>query len=71
MKIIDTEKFLNMPVTTRCLYYEFLHRTNRENNICKNPAKTLKRGNYTQDDIVILIEKGFAEIVQEGIKLAI
>lgn len=71
LKIIDTEKFLNMPVSTRCLYYELLHRSDRENNICRNPAKILKRGNYAQDDIVILIEKGFAEIVQEGIKLAI
>ena len=71
MKIIDTEKFLNMPVSTRCLYYELLHKTNREKNICKSPAKILKRGNYAQDDIVILIERGFAEIVQEGIKLAI
>lgn len=71
MKIIDTENFLNMPVSTRCLYYELLHRIDGENNICRNPSKILKRGNYVQDDIVILIEKGFAEIVQEGIKLAI
>ena len=71
LKIINTEKFLNMPVSTRCLYYELLHRSDRENNICRNAAKVLKSGNYSQDDIVILIEKGFAEIVQEGIKLVI
>ena len=70
MKIIDTEKFLNMPVSTRCLYFELLHKID-ERNICTNPAKVLKRGNYTQDDIVILIEKGFGKIVQEGIKLEI
>ena len=70
MKIIDTEKFLNMPVSTRCLYFELLHKID-ERNICTNPAKVLKRGNYAQDDIVILIEKGFGKIVQEGIKLEI
>lgn len=43
MKIIDTEKFLNMPVSTRCLYYELLHRIDGENNTCRNPAKILKR----------------------------
>ena len=71
LKIIDTEKFLNMPVSTKCLYYELLHKTHEKNNVCKNLAKVLKRGNYAQDDIVMLIERGFAEIVQEGIKLKI
>ena len=52
MKLIDTESFLNMPVSARCLYFE-------------------QRGNYAQDDIVILMEKGFGKIVQEGIKLVV
>lgn len=26
MKLIDTESFLNMPVSARCLYFELLHR---------------------------------------------
>ena len=70
MKLIDTESFLNMPVSTRCLYFELLHRID-ERNVCTNPAKVLKRGNYAQDDIVILMEKGFGKIVQEGIKLVV
>ena len=39
--------------------------------MCTNPAKVLKRGNYAQGDIVILMEKGFGKIVQEGIKLVV
>lgn len=70
MKLIDTESFLNMPVSTRCLYFELLHKID-ERNVCTNPTKVLKRGNYAQDDIVILIEKGLRKIVQEGIKLIV
>ncbi len=50
MKIIDREDFMNMPVSTRCLYFELLHKSN-ENGVCTNPGRVLKRGNYTQDDI--------------------
>ena len=58
IKLIDTENFLNMPVSTRCLYFELLHRID-ERNVCTNLAKVLKRVTYAQDDIVILIEKEF------------
>lgn len=71
MKIIDREDFMNVPVSTRCLqYFEFLHKAN-ENGVCTNPGRVLKRGNYTQDDIILLIEKGVGKLIQEGIKLAI
>ena len=69
MKIIDREDFMNMLVSTRCLYFELLHKAN-ENGVCTNPGRVLKRGNYAQDDIILLIEKGFGKLIQEGIKLA-
>ena len=69
MKIIDREDFMNMPVSTRCLYFELLHKANG-NGVRTNPGRVLKRGNYTQDDIILLIEKGVGKLIQEGIKLA-
>lgn len=68
LKVIYTEKFSNMPVSTRCLYFELIH-TADENHVCKRPAFVLKRGNYTQDDLLILVERGFAKVVQEGVEL--
>ena len=69
MKIIDREDFMNMPVSTRCLYFELLHKAN-ENGVCTNPGRVLKRGNYAQNDIILLIEKGVGKLIQEGIELA-
>ena len=68
IKSIDTEKFSNLPVSTRCLYFELFHKAD-ENHICIKAGSVLKRGNYAQDDLVFLIERGFAEVVQEGIAL--
>ncbi len=58
MKTTDREDFMNMPVSPRCLCFELLHKAN-ENGVCTSPERVLKRGNYTQDDIILLIEKGF------------
>lgn len=68
LKIIHTEEFSNMPVSTRCLYFELIH-TADGNYVCKTAGTVLKRGNYALDDLVILIKKGFAKLVQEGIEL--
>lgn len=68
LNVIHTEKFSNMPVSTRCLYFELIH-TADENHVCKSAGAVLKRGNYAQDDLVFLIERGFAQIVQEGVEL--
>lgn len=68
LKVIYTEKFSNMPVSTRCLYFELIH-TADENHVCKRAGAVLKRGNYALDDLVILIKKGFAKVVQEGVEL--
>lgn len=65
LNVIHTERFSNMPVSTRCLYFELIH-TADEN---KSAGAVLKRGNYAQDDLVFLIERGFAQIVQEGVEL--
>ena len=68
VKSIDTDKFHNMPVSTRCLYFELFHAAD-ENHICRIVGTVLRRGNYAQDDLVFLIERGFATVVQEGIAL--
>lgn len=45
LNVIHTEKFSNMPVSTRCLYFELIH-TADENHVCKSAGAVLKRGNY-------------------------
>ena len=56
LQFIDEEKFVHLPVSTRCLYYELLHKTN-DDNVCTEVATVLKRGNYPYVALEILIKK--------------
>lgn len=56
IKSIDTEKFSNLPISKRFLYFEMSHKAD-ENRGCRKASTVLKMGSYEQDDLVFLIER--------------
>ena len=66
LDIVDTGKFLEMPVTSRCLYYELLVRADDEGFI-GNPKRLIRMLNFSEDDLSILIIKGFIIPFETGV----
>ena len=53
LQVFEKEEFINLPVSTRCLYYELLHNSDDE-NICTKVGTSLKRGKYPYGDLELL-----------------
>ena len=66
LDIVDTDKFLDMPVSARCCYYELLVRADDEGFI-GNPRKLLRMLNYSDDDLKLLCLKGFIIPFDSGV----
>ena len=54
--VIDTDKFLDMPVSTQALYFHFGMRAD-DDGFVSSPKKIVKIANCTNDDLRILISK--------------
>lgn len=67
-KIIDTDIFLDMPITTRLLYYELNWRAD-DDGFVSSPKKILRSAGCSDDDLRILITKQFVIPFESGIVL--
>ena len=56
--IIDSDKFLDMPLTTQALYFHLGMKAD-DDGFVGNPKKVTRSVNCTEDDLKILIAKGF------------
>ena len=66
IEVIDTDKFLDMPVSTQALYFHFGMRAD-DDGFVNNPKKIIKIIGANEDDLKILIAKGFVIVFEQGI----
>lgn len=64
--IVDSDKFLDMPLSTQALYFHLGMRADDEGFI-GSPKKIIRAVNCTEDDLKILISKGFVICFDSGI----
>lgn len=64
--VVDTDKFLEMPVTTQALYFHFGMRAD-DDGFVASPKKIAKIANCTNDDLRILISKGYVIPFESGV----
>jgi hypothetical protein len=66
LEIVDTDRFLAMPVTSRCLYYDMLIRAD-DDGFVSSPKKIQRMVGCSDDDLVILMQKGFIIPFESGV----
>jgi len=63
--IVDSDKFLDMPVSARCLYYDLGMRADDDGFV--GPKKILRLTGASDDDLKVLIAKGFVIPFKSGV----
>lgn len=64
--VVDTDKFLDMPVSTQALYFHFGMRAD-DDGFVSSPKKIVKIANCTNDDLRVLISKGYIIPFESGV----
>lgn len=65
-KIIDSDAFLDMPLSTQCLYFHLNMRAD-DDGFINNPKKIQRMVGSNDDDLKILIAKRFLLIFESGV----
>lgn len=58
LNIVDTDSFIEMPISTRLLYYDFCMRAD-DDGFIDAPMKIIKMIGCTEDDLRVLIAKNY------------
>lgn len=66
LKIIDTDLFLDMPVSSQLLYFQLSMRAD-DDGFVGSPQKIIKMVNCSTDDLKILVSKSFIIPFESGI----
>lgn len=66
LKIVDSDLFLDMPLSSQCLYFHLSMRAD-DDGFVNNPKKIIKIIGANEDDLKILIAKGFVIVFEQGI----
>ena len=66
LKIVDSDLFLEMPLSSQCLYFHLSMRAD-DDGFVNNPKKIIKIIGANEDDLKILIAKGFVIVFEQGI----
>lgn len=66
LKIVDSDLFLDMPLSSQCLYFHLSTRAD-DDGFVNNPKKIIKIIGANEDDLKILIAKGFVIVFEQGI----
>ena len=66
MQIVDTDAFLEMPVSSQLLYFHLLMRADDEGFIA-NPKRIMKMTGIQEDDLKILMAKRFILTFESGV----
>lgn len=65
-KVIDTDWFLDMPITSRLLYYDLNLRAD-DDGFVASPKKISKMIGCSDDDLKILVSKSFVILFENGV----
>ena len=66
LKMVDSDLFLDMPLSSQCLYFHLSMRAD-DDGFVNNPKKIIKIIGANEDDLKILIAKGFVIVFERGI----
>lgn len=66
MKIIDSDAFLDMPLSTQALYFHLNMRAD-DDGFCNNPKRILRMIGAAEDDLKVLLAKRFIIGFERGI----
>lgn len=66
MKIVDTDAFLDMPLSTQCLYFHLNMRAD-DDGFIGNPKRIMKITGASEDDLRLLIAKRFVLTFEDGV----
>ena len=66
LDVVDTDKFLDMPATSQNLYFHLGMRAD-DDGFVSNPKKITKLVNCGNDDLNVLISRGFVLVMEDGI----
>ena len=64
--IIETDKFMDMPMSAQCLYFHLLLRADDDGFIV-SPKRTMRSIGCTDDDMKILIAKSYVMAFESGV----
>lgn len=65
-KIVDSDAFLGMPLSSQCLYFHLNMRAD-DDGFIGNPKTIMKMINASEDDLKILILKRFILVLDDGV----
>jgi hypothetical protein len=66
LKIIDTDLFLDMPISSQLLYFQLSMRAD-DDGFVSSPQKIIKMVNCSSDDLKILVAKSFIIPFESGV----
>ena len=66
LDVVNTDLFLDMPVSAQCLYFHLGMRADDDGFIA-SPKQIMRMATCTQDDMKILVSKGFVIPFESGI----
>jgi hypothetical protein len=66
MKIVDSDAFLEMPLSTQCLYFHLNMRAD-DDGFIGNPKKIMRIIGASDDDLRLLIAKRFLLTFDDGV----
>lgn len=66
MKIVDSDAFLDMPLSTQCLYFHLNMRAD-DDGFVGNPKKIQRLIGSSEDDLKLLIAKRFLLVFEDGV----
>lgn len=66
MKLVDSDAFLDMPLSTQCLYFHLNMRAD-DDGFIGNPKRIMKITGASEDDLRLLIAKRFVLTFEDGV----
>lgn len=66
MKIVDSDAFLDMPLSTQCLYFHLNMRAD-DDGFIRNPKRIKDMIGASEDDLKLLIAKRFVLVFEDGV----
>lgn len=66
--MVDTDRFLQLPVSTQTLYF-MLGMYSDDDSVVSSPEQIVDKVHATKDDLHLLIDRGFAEHTDVGVRV--
>lgn len=66
LDVVDTDRFLDMPVTTQALYFHLGMRAD-DDGFVSSPKRITKTVGCNEDDLKILLSKGYIILFESGV----